>query len=122
MSYIRVFSDEEGETHFEDVKIELESVDRDYSESQIKLSSIDPAVEYAFFGFPSGLDTDWHPASQKVMLFILSGEMELRVSDGESRRLHGGSVVLTEDVKGKGHKGKVLGSSDVFGVSLRLSE
>jgi hypothetical protein len=51
MSYIRIFSDEEGETHFEDVKIELESVERDYSDVDIKLSSVDPALEYAFFVF-----------------------------------------------------------------------
>jgi quercetin dioxygenase-like cupin family protein len=56
------------------------------------------------------------------MLVILSGEMEVQVSDGESRRLPCGSIVLTEDVRGKGHKGKVTSSSDVFGISIRLSE
>ena len=65
---------------------------------------------------------DWHPAPRKQMLFLLSGEMELQVSDGESRHLQAGSIVLTEDMLGKGHMGKVVGSADVFGVVMHLHD
>ena len=118
MKYIRLFSDDEGETHFEDAEMELEPHDVDYSDLQIKASSFNPS-QYAFFMFPAGLETNWHPAPQKPMIIILSGEMELHVSDGEFRNLHAGSIVLNEDVNGKGHKGKVTSTTEVFGVTIQ---
>jgi len=122
MKYTRIFADEEGETHFKDVEIELESVDVAYSESPLYLSPYIHSTQYAFFVFPSGMHGDWHQAPRKQILFLLSGEMELQVSDGESRRLHAGSIVLTEDKTGKGHMGKVLGSADVVGVVIQLPD
>jgi hypothetical protein len=54
MRYTKIFTDEEGETHFEDVEIELELVDFAPPAPSLYLSSFKPVSRYAFGVFPSG--------------------------------------------------------------------
>ena len=44
MKYTKIFADEEGETHFKDVEIELESVDFAPPAQPLNLSSFNPAT------------------------------------------------------------------------------
>ena len=122
MKYIKVFTDEEGETHFEDVEIELESAEFAPPAPPINLSSYNPATQYAFCLFPSGWFGDWHPVPQRRIFFILSGESEAQVSDGEVRRFGPGSILLAEDTWGKGHLSRVLGSKDMVVAVVQLPD
>jgi len=112
MKYTKIFVDEEGETHFKDVEIVLESVDYAPPAPPFKLSSFNPVTQYAIAVAPSGWFGDWHPTPQRQILFYLSGEVEVQVSDGEVRRFSAGSIVLVEDTTGKGHVSKVVSSSE----------
>ena len=112
MKYTRIFADEEGETHFKDVEIELELVDDAPPAPPFNVSSFNPAIQYAFAVAPPGWFGDWHPAPRKRILCYLSGEVEVQVSDGEVRRFSAGNVVLVEDTTGKGHVSRVLGSEE----------
>jgi len=111
MKYTKIFADEERENHFKDVEIELESVDYAPPAPPFKLSSFNPATQYAIAVAPSGWFGDWHPTPQRQILFYLSGEVEVQVSDGEVTRFSAGSIVLVEDTTGKGHVSKVVSSS-----------
>jgi hypothetical protein len=122
MKYTKIFADEEGETHFKDVEIELEPVFTPFSESFITRSSYNPATRYTFCVFPSGWYGDWHPTPRKQIMFLLSGEIEMQVSDGEFRRFHAGSIILGEDTTGEGHVGRVVGSTDVVAVMIHLPD
>jgi len=122
MKYTRVFADEEGETHFEDVEVELELVDFAPPASPLMLSRFKPATRYAFCMFPSGWFGDWHPTPRKQVFFGLSGEYEVKVSDGERRVFGPGSVVLVEDVAGKGHVTRVVGSEGVLTAIVQLED
>ena len=112
MKYTKIFVDENGETHFKDVEIELGSVDFAPPAPPLMLSQFKPATRYAFSLFPSGWFGDWHPTPRKQVFFVLSGEVEVRVSDGERRLFGPGSIVQCEDTTGKGHVTKVVGSED----------
>ena len=54
MKYTKIFSDEEGETHFEDVGVELESINYAPPAPPLNLSSFNPATQYAIAVAPSG--------------------------------------------------------------------
>ena len=51
-------------------------------------------------------DLDWHPAPRRQYIINLDGGVQLTASDGESRVIGAGEVVLVEDVSGKGHLSK----------------
>ena len=122
MKYTKVYADEDGETHFKDVEIELESANFAPPAPPVNLSSYDPATQIAFGVWPSGWIGDWHPTPRKQFLIILSGESEAQVSDGEVRRFSPGCVLLVEDTWGKGHKSRVLSSEDMGVAIVQLPE
>jgi len=122
MKYTRIYADTEGESHFMDLQIELELVDFAPPAPPINLSSFNPATQYAFCVFSSGWFGDWHPTPQKQIFFILSGEVEVQVGDGEVRSFGPGSIILVEDTTGKGHVSRVLSSTDMVAAVVQLPE
>jgi hypothetical protein len=118
---LRLFADDYGESHFEDVDIPFEEVD-DYFENTppVLFSSFEPASEYGFERVPPGWVGDWHPAPQRVLAIYLSGEGEIEASDGETRPIGPGTILLAEDTTGRGHRNRVTGSTEVEMVFITL--
>ena len=98
MRYFRVYTDADGETHFEDIDVALTE-----SRSGSLLSALHPATGVIFRRSPPDLFIDWHTAPRRQFVVTLSGEGEVEASDGEVRRIGPGTVMLAEDVTGKGH-------------------
>jgi len=122
MKYTRVYADENGESHFEDVEVEFSPVDFAPPAPPLDLSAFAPATQYGFLRAPAGWLGDWHPAPRRQIIFYLAGEIEAEVSDGEVRRFGPGSVTLVEDTTGKGHKSRVVGTTDVLSVVVQLEK
>jgi hypothetical protein len=57
----------------------------------------------------SGLYQDWHPASRRQLLVVLSGTLEIETSDGEKHRCSSGEVFLADDVGSRGHRSRTIG-------------
>ena len=103
MKVTRVYSDSEGETHFEDVAISLQDA------GQIgQLSDRVPVASLLFRENEPQYDYDWHNAPARQYIVLLDGRIELEVSDGESRIFAGGDILLMEDITGKGHRTRHL--------------
>ena len=49
-------------------------------------------------------DAGWHTAARRQVVIDLKGETEQQVSDGETRRVGAGDVIVAEDTAGKGHR------------------
>jgi hypothetical protein len=109
MKYTRIYADSNGESHFEDVEVELKEVNFVPPAPPVNLSSFNPASQYCFLESPAGWYGDWHPTPQRQLFFFLSGEVEIEVSDGEIRQFGPGSITFQEDMVGKGHASRVLG-------------
>lgn len=122
MKYTRVYSDSKGESHFEDVDIEFKITDFAPPAPPLEISEFTEATRYGFIRAPVGWYGDWHPAPRRQMMFYLAGEIEAEVSDGEIRKFKAGDVTLVEDISGKGHKSRVVGKSEVFGVVVQLED
>ncbi|MFW9849665.1 MAG: cupin domain-containing protein [Candidatus Thorarchaeota archaeon] len=120
--YTRVYTDENGETHFEDVAIELLPTIFAPPAPALNLSNLSEATRYGFVNAPSDWFGNWHPTPKRQVFIYLSGEMEAKVSDGEVRSFGSGSVTLVEDTTGKGHLSRVIGDEDVLAVVIQLED
>ncbi len=114
MTYTRVYADKDGESHFEDVEIEMNFVDFAPPAPPLNISKFSKAGNFGFLNAPPGWVGDWHPAPKRQILFYLQGEIEAEVSDGEIRRFGPGSITLVEDATGRGHKSRVIGDREVL--------
>ncbi len=122
MRYTRVFSDSDGESHFEDVGVEMKAVDFAPPAPPLNLSTFVGASRFAFLHAPAGWVGDWHPAPQRQMMFYLAGCVEGETSDGDQRTFGPGSAVLAEDTAGKGHRTRVIGTEDILMAVVQLSD
>jgi hypothetical protein len=122
VKYVRLYSDEEGDSHFEDVEVEFESVDFAPPAPPLDLSSATTASQFVFVRSPSGWYGDWHPAPRRQFACCLAGEFEVTASDGETRRFLPRDVLLIEDTTGKGHKSKVTSEEDSISALVQLAD
>jgi hypothetical protein len=95
----RIYTDAKGETHFEDVEVQLESL----RSGIMRRSKPLKASGMTFGAFSGTLAENWHTALRKQAIIILNGEVDLAVSDGSKRRFGPGHVLMLEDTSGKGH-------------------
>ena len=119
--YARIYADESGETHFDDIEVDLISKDAAPPAPPIPLSSPIPATQFIYYSFYAGYIGEWHPAPHRQIFFILSGEIAGEVSDGEVRIVKTGEAVLVEDVIGKGHRTWVTSDTAVLTAVVQLS-
>src|SRR6266851_1483227 len=94
--YVRLYSDSGGESHFQDLDIELSSIDFTASAPPLFVSCLCQATLVSFFGAPAGWISDWHSSSGRNLFSIISGQWEIAASDGEMRRFSQGDVLLVE--------------------------
>lgn len=120
--YTRVYTDENGETHFEDVEIELLPVDFAPPAPALNLSTFTEAKKFCFVNAPIGWFGDWHPTPKRQVFVYISGTIEAKVSDGEVRVFGPGSVTLLEDTTGKGHTSRVVGDKGALCVVIQLED
>lgn len=101
---VRVYSDDSGETHLETLRLTGEVRRSNVSSSTAwwseplgtKAATWRRVIEEA----PS---TEPHCAPCRQLIVLLSGAVEIEVSTGARERIAAGSLILVEDVKGKGH-------------------
>jgi hypothetical protein len=120
LKYVRVYSDSIGETHFEDLEINLDEIDFAPQAPPIYTSDIISSTSYGFLSVLPGWESGWHPTPKRQFIIYLSGIIEAEVSDGEIRQFGPGSITLVEDTSGKGHKSKALGNDKIVLVVIQL--
>jgi len=120
ITYARLYADEFGESHFEDIEMDLTLTDYAPPAPPLSLSAFLPASQVGFMNAPAGWSSDSHPSSARNLFFVISGEWEVTASDGETRRFPVGSVLLVEDTHGKGHSSRVVGESDSLAAMVQL--
>ena len=122
MKVTRIWADEAGTSHFEDIDVELTSIDFAPPAPPLDVSAPFPAERALLFEFPAGWFGDWHPSPRRQLYFNLGGRLEVEVGDGETRRVGPGAIVLLEDLTGTGHVTRVVGDERSTGVFVQLSE
>jgi hypothetical protein len=98
-----LYADANGESHFRDIEVQWVE-----ETAAGKLSKRLPATGIIFRQVPPTYDLDWHPAPRRQYIINLDAGVQLTASDGETRTIGAGEVVLVEDTYGKGHLSKAL--------------
>ena len=118
--YTRLFSDENGESHFEECESELALIDFAPPASPLAVSESFSASEAAFLAGPSGWIGDWHVSPSRNLFVVISGAWEVEASDGTTRLFLPNSVLLAEDISGKGHRSRVISDDESLALLVRL--
>lgn len=98
-----LYVDASGESHFRDIEVEWVE-----ETSAGKLSKRLAATGIIFRQVQPAYDLDWHPAPRRQYIINLDAGVQITASDGESRVIGVGEVILVEDTKGKGHRSKAI--------------
>ena len=97
MEITRVYTGEDGRSHFEEIDVPL-------AESRYgSLSGLYAAEGVIFRETPVGGELDFHNAPRRQFVVTLSGEVEIECGDGSKRRLGAGGILLADDTDGQGH-------------------
>ena len=103
MKIHRLYADQNGESHFQDVDVEFIESTR-----AGRLSARLPATGIIFREVAPDYDLDWHPAPRRQYIINLDAGVQITASDGEARRIGAGEILLVEDTWGKGHLSKAI--------------
>lgn len=111
MQVTRLYTGEDGQTHFEELELPL-------TVSAIGQLSSPIATTSVFFrdtsvGAPEVYD--FHVAPRRQFVLHLRGTVEIEVGDGTKRRFGPGDVLLADDTTGQGHI-----SREIEGPRLQL--
>jgi hypothetical protein len=102
--YVRIWADDDGESHFEDVHLESTERQSPGATSRVALSGRIPVADVEFRRvLEEASYVVPHNAPERLFIVTLTGRIEVEVSDGEVRRFGPGDVCLVEDTHGKGH-------------------
>ena len=121
-SYTRLFADEAGESHFEELEMELAAVNLVSSVPPLLISEFFPAKQSAFFGAPAGWISDWHVTVSRNLFVVISGAWEIQASDGTVKSFGPRHILLVEDLTGQGHRSWVVGDEDSLALMVQLEE
>jgi quercetin dioxygenase-like cupin family protein len=117
MKYTRIYSDAKGESHFEDVEVEMKTAP--YNTGSI--SEMFAATGVTFRLSPDYF-VDWHNAPRRQFVVNVTGSLEVTVSDGTKRLFGPGTILLAEDVTGKGHTSRGTGAQERLSLFIPLAD
>src|SRR6266851_1330612 len=97
---VRIHTGHDGQTHFEDLPLPAEESHN---------VALQAGANLVFRCFPADYFSDWHTAPRRQYIFILTGQVEIGIGDGTTRRFGPGDVVLADDLTGQGHTTRSVG-------------
>jgi hypothetical protein len=110
-TYVRLYADADGESHFEDVFLPMERYSSPMGTEDARAQPI-PTTGLVFRTvLGEAPATSPHTAPEPLLMVLLDGDAEVEVSDGEIRQFGPGSVIVVEDTAGKGHITRSLSDS-----------
>ena len=97
MRITRLYTGDDGISHFEDVDIDLE----DFGDAG-QISRLWRGSGVIFREVAADYELDFHVAPRRQLVVNLTGSVEIDTGE-ESRVFPAGSIMLAEDTTGKGH-------------------
>jgi hypothetical protein len=115
MQYTRIYADEAGQSHFEDVEISLtDNGNIGFLSDSIAVSSVQFRENKANYNW------NFHTAPAKQFIILLGGSIEIATSLGELRTFKAGEIILVEDTTGKGHKTRKIKNAKRKSIIIKI--
>ncbi|MBM4202640.1 MAG: hypothetical protein FJ194_00625 [Gammaproteobacteria bacterium] len=104
MNIVRIYTGADGESHFEDVAVDLKDMG-----PMGRISDLWQGKGVMFREVSGSYDLDFHTAPRRQFVVNLTGSVDIEIGDGTVRRMGPGSILLAEDTTGRGHKSRNVG-------------
>ncbi len=114
MQVVRVYTGDDGESHFEDLELPYETI------ADAQVTAMRSAAGVQFRKTPSGRFSDWHPAPRRQYATTLDGHGEIGNGDGTKRIFNPGDVLLADDLTGRGHTTAAVGGKTRVSIAIPL--
>jgi|SRR5665213_665113 len=129
LSFTHLWADAEGVSHFRDEKLSFEAATPENpTAGTTARTNPDPealvalplrgATGATFLYLKRGAVEDWHKAPRRMYLIAVQGMSEVTAGDGKVRRFGLGSIVLMDDLTGKGHITRAIGDVDHIALTI----
>ncbi len=109
----RFFTGSDGLTHAEEIDVKFAPGGGAYD----LLSNSGAQIRRT----PPGRENGYHTASRRQYVITLSGHAELVLSGGQTIQVGPGSIELAEDLTGKGHITRTVGTEDRVAILIPVS-
>ena len=116
----RVYSGTDGQSHVEEIALAMKPF-TDTEGAHGEGTPMQPVAGLAFRVAPPGYVLDWHCAPRRQYSITLSGQAEIEVGDGTVVRVGPGDVLLAEDLTGRGHVTRAVGTEPRFYAIVPLT-
>ena len=122
-SYVRLFADELGVSHFEDLEVELLPGFAAPPAEPLYTAQFMRTTQCVWIGGKS----DWkgdvpHPSPYRFLMVNIRGEFRVTAGDGSFRDFVPGSVILAEDTWGSGHSTHTMSGEEGLCLVFALPE
>ena len=104
----RLYTGTDGQSHAEEV--------------ELTAGTLMNATSVQFNRAPAGRFSDWHVGPRRQFVITLSGRGEIELAGGRKMTMQPGHINLVEDLTGKGHTTRVVGSEDRVTISIPLAD
>ena len=111
----RLYSGDDGESHFQDIYIE--------TPNQSGIGGISEQMDCKGFymrTMPHDYVVGFHNSDRRQFLVVIQGAIEMSVANGEKRIFNVGDIILCEDKTGNGHTSRGVGPDDRISLFLPL--
>ena len=107
MQVVRVYTGDDGKSHFEELDLPYEKV------AQAERTAMQSATGIQFRRTPSGEFMDFHVAPRTQYVITLEGQAEIGLGDGTKR--------IFNDLTGQGHTTAAVGDRPRVSIAIPLA-
>ena len=108
----RLYTGADGQSHAEEIEMKLTGG----ASEMMKTTGVQ------FRQTPAGNFSDWHRGPRRQYVITLSGRGELEVAGGKKISVGPGHIELIEDLTGKAHTTRVVGTEDRVTIAIPLAD
>ena len=114
MFLTQILGDADGHSHFAEF-------DLWQTGNAARIQSAEQAVSYWQVAIRHPGDAiDWRPMATNQIVAVLSGQMDVTVSNGDVRRFCRGDMLFAGDLAGQGHKTRFVGLDPCMMVTIAM--
>jgi hypothetical protein len=114
----RLYAGDDGLSHVEQVEVKFSPV----AGAPPTVGQSDPVKTTSSYlvRLAPGFFESWHNADKRRYVVTISGRAEIEVAGGQKFLAEPGKIALAEDLSGKGHTFRVVGSEDWVAVFVEF--